>query len=86
MKRGEMLRRLEDRGDRLPVVLMATLPVLSIRVGVTFLRLQARRKRGVRRFRHTLEAGGMPRREADLLAQAYHEAGSLRNMLRSSLP
>ena len=74
-----------DLGDRLPVVLMATLPVLSIRIGVTFLCFQSQRKGGVRRFRHTLEAGGMPRREAALLAQAYHEAGSLRKMLRSSL-
>jgi len=75
-----------DTGDRFPVVLMAALPVLVIRFGLTFLRFQSRRKRGVRRFRDALKAGGMPRREAALLARSYHEAGSLREMLRGSLP
>ncbi len=70
-----------DRGDRLPVVLMATLPGLMVRVGVVFLRFQSERKRGVRRFRRTLVAGGMPPDGAARLAQAYHEAGSLRGIL-----
>lgn len=75
-----------DSGDRLPVVLMAAVPVLVVRAGVSFLRFQARRKRGVRRFRRVLAASGLPAADADRLAQAYHAAGSLREILRSSLP
>jgi len=63
-------------------VLMAALPGLTIRFGLTFLRFQSRRKEGVRRFRDALEARGMPPWEAGLLAQSYHEAGSLREILR----
>ncbi len=68
--------------DRLPVVLIAAIPVLAVRVGVGFVRFQSRRKRGVRRFRRELIAGGMPPAQAARLAQTYHEAGSLRTMLR----
>lgn len=71
----------EDQ-DRLPVVLMATLPVLGVRVAVGFLRFQSRRKRGVRRFRRVLIDSGMPPFQAAVLAQAYHEAGSFRGILR----
>ncbi|HEX9340773.1 MAG TPA: hypothetical protein VF992_06340 [Thermoplasmata archaeon] len=77
---------MSDTGDRFPVVLMATLPRLAMNLGLTFLRFQSHRKRGVRRFRDALEAGGMPHREAALLARSYHEAGSLREMLRGSSP
>ena len=75
-----------DHGDRLPVVLMAAVPILTVRLGVTFVRFQSRRKRGVRRFRRALEAGGMPKEGAARLAQAYHEASSLRKMIRGALP
>jgi hypothetical protein len=71
-----------DRGDRLPVVLVATLPGLAIRFGWGFLRYQARRKRGVRSFRGVLLRGGMPYGSADRLARAYHEVGSVRRLLR----
>ncbi len=72
--------------DRLPVVLMATIPILAVQVAMGFLRFQSRRKQGVRRFRRTLVEGGMPPSEAARLAQAYHEAGSIREILRGSLP
>ena len=71
-------------GDRLPVVLMTTVPVLAITIGMGFLRFQARRKGGVRIFRRALERSGMPRDQAARLAQAYHDAGSLRKMLRGA--
>jgi hypothetical protein len=73
-------------GDRLPVVLLATVPVLAVRVAVTFLQLQARRKEGVRRFRRALEAEGMPRDEASRLAQAYHDAASIRRLVGAVKP
>ena len=69
-------------GDGLPVVLAAAVPLLAVQVGVGFLRLQVRRKRGVRGFRRALIRNGMPREQAGRLAQAYHEAGSLRLLLR----
>lgn len=72
-------------GDRLPVLLMASLPALAVRFGVGFLRLQSRRKRGVRRFRRALVASGMDPRQAASLAQRYHDAGSIRQLLRNGL-
>jgi len=75
----------EDQ-DRLPVVLMATVPVLAVRFAVGFLRFQSRRKRGVRQFRRVLLEGGMSPAQAARLAQAYHEAGSLRALLRGAIP
>lgn len=71
-----------EDGDRLPVVLMASLPGLTIRFGVGFLRLQARRKRGVRQFRRALVKSGMDPRQAASLAQRYHDAASVRVLLR----
>ncbi len=68
--------------DRLPVVLMAAIPVLAVRIGVGFLRFQARRKRGVREFRRALIESGLTRAQAARLAQTYHGAGSLREILR----
>jgi len=74
-----------DRGDRLPVVFLENLPGLAARFGWGFLRYQARRKRGVREFREELLRSGMPRNRVDPLAQAYHDAGSIRRLLRTSL-
>ena len=70
--------------DSLPVVLAAAVPLLAVQVGVGFLRLQVRRKRGVRGFRRALIRSGMPKEQAARLAQTYHEAGSLRLILRGA--
>ena len=70
--------------DSLPVVLVAAIPVVAIRLSVGFLRFQARRRRGVQRFRETLMQSGMPREQAARLAQSYHDAGSLRKVLRAA--
>ena len=70
--------------DSLPVVLVAAIPVVAIRLSMGFLRFQARRKRGVQRFRETLMQSGMPREQAARLAQSYHDAGSLRKVLRAA--
>lgn len=69
--------------DGLPVIFAAAVPVLAMQVGVGFLRLQVRRKRGVRRFRRELIRGGMPREQASRLAQAYHDTGSVRQLLHT---
>ena len=68
--------------DSLPVMLMATVPLLAVQFSVEFLRFQSRRKRGVRAFRKTLVRNGMPREQAARLAQSFHEAGSFRKILR----
>ncbi len=70
--------------DGLPVVFAAAVPLLAMEVGVGFLRLQVRRKSGVRRFRRALIRGGMPREQASRLAQAYHDTGSVRKILRGA--
>ena len=76
---------MSDRGDRLPVVFLEALPVLAARFGWEFLRYQARRKRGVEAFRRTLLQSGMPRDRVEHLARAYHDAGSVRRLLRTGL-
>lgn len=76
---------MSDRGDRLPVVLLETLPGLAARFGWGFLRYQALRKRGVRAFRSELLRSGMPRDRAEHLAQTYHEVGSVRRLFRTGL-
>jgi len=68
----------------LPIILIAGIPIVAVRLGVGFLRFQARRKRGVQRFRETLVRSGMPREQAERLAQNYHDAGSLRKVLRAA--
>jgi len=74
-----------DRGDRLPVILLGTLPGLAARFGWGFLRYQARRKRGVQAFRRALLRSGMPRDRVEPLAQAYHDIGSVRSLLRTGV-
>ncbi len=70
-----------DDSGQLPVF-MAAVPLLAVQFGWGFLRFQSRRKRGVRAFRKALVRAGMPREQAARLAQAYHEAGSFRKILR----
>lgn len=70
--------------DGIPV-LMAAVPLIAMQFGVGFLRFQNRRKRGVRAFRRALVRSGMPRDQAARLAQAYHDAGSLRKILRGTV-
>lgn len=71
--------------EGLPVVVMAAVPLVAVQLGFEFLRFQSRRKRGVRSFRRTLVRGGMSKEQAARLAQTYHEAGSLRELVRSAL-
>ncbi len=71
--------------DGMPVILAAAVPLLSMQLGMEFLRFQVRRKRGVRAFRRTLVRGGMSKEKAGQLAQTYHEAGSVRLLLRGAI-
>lgn len=70
--------------DRLPLALAATIPVLVVRVGLGFLRFQGKRRRGAHAFESALLAGGLPRARAAQLTQQYHDAGSLRKILRGT--
>lgn len=70
--------REEWRG--LPVVVAAAMPVVGVRLGATYLRFLMKRKRGVRAFRRALLAAEVPRERVGELAQAYHEAGSIRTI------
>jgi len=70
--------------DGLPLVFVAAIPVAAVRLGVGFLRFQARRKRGVQSFRATLVRYGLPRQQAARLAQNYHESGSIWKLLRAA--
>ncbi len=72
------------RGDT-AVLIAAAVPLFAVEVGVGFLRFQVRRKRGVRAFRRALQRSGMPKEQASRLAQAYHEAGSIRKIVRGAV-
>jgi hypothetical protein len=74
-----------NREDPLPLVLLGHLPGLAATFGWGFLRYQARRKSGVRAFRTMLLRSGMPRDRVELLAQAYHDVGSVRRLVHSGL-
>ncbi len=71
-------------GDRLPLVLAATVPVLVLRLGAEYLRFLGKRRSGVRAFHGALVAGGMSPTLADRLAATYHEAGSIPRILREA--
>ena len=65
----------------LPVALAATVPLLILRLGVSFLRLKVKRRAGVRAFRAALVRGGMNRDAAGRLAAEYASYGRLRTYL-----
>lgn len=74
---------MSDRGDRLPLVLAATVPILALRLGAEYLRFLGKRRLGVRAFERALLEGGMPQARVGELSQAYHEVGSLSTILRA---
>ncbi len=69
----------------LPVALAATVPILVTRLGFSFLRMKAKRRRGVRAFHKALVRGGMSRRLADRFAAEYEGIGRLRTYLPAGL-
>ncbi len=69
----------------MPVALAATVPVLVLRIGIGFLRMKAKRRRGVRAFRRALVRGGMSPEAARHLAEEYESFGRLRTYLPEGL-
>ena len=65
----------------IPVVLAATVPVLVVRLGLTFVRMKVKRRGAVRRFRRELLRGGMTPAHADRFAADYEALGRLRAYL-----
>ncbi len=72
-----------SEGDRLPLVLAATMPRLALRLGAEYLHYLGKRRNGVRAFERALLEGGMPRGPASDLARTYNEMGSLSTVLRA---
>lgn len=58
-------------------------PVLLVKFGLTFLRYEMRRKRGVRAFKKELRAQNMGREHVNLLTKSYQSAGSVRNLINN---
>lgn len=65
----------------MPIEIAARMPGFLLRLGVGFVRMQRKRKSGVREFRRTLLESGLPVAFANRLAGAYYETGSPRNLL-----
>ena len=71
--------------DSLPVVLVAAIPVVAIRLSVGFLRFQARRRRGVQRFRETLMQSGMTDEQAFKLSEQYMSSLNLGGIIAKAV-
>lgn len=74
-----MTRRNSRTG--IPVAIAATMPLFLVRLGVTFVRMKAKRRGAVRQFRRALLREGMSPRMADRLASEYAALGRLRTYL-----
>jgi len=72
------------RNDSAILVLTTTVPLVALRLGATYLRCLATRRRGVRTFERTLRSGGMPKEDAARLAETYMSVGSLRGLIQSA--
>ena len=66
------------------LLLASRVPLLVLRFGTGYLRFLGRRRRGVDTFHRTLLEGGMPPERATQLADAFHEVGSLPNLIRGA--
>jgi hypothetical protein len=80
-----MTTRTRNSGTGLPVVIAAAVPVLLVRLGFTFVRMKAKRRGAVRRFRRALLRGGMRPELAELLVADYERLGRLRSYLPGDL-
>ena len=72
-----------DRGG-FAVIVMAAVPLLALQAGAGYLRFEVRWKRSVRMYRKALLGGGLRWVQAVRLAQTYHDAGSVRQILRGA--
>ncbi len=69
----------------MPVVIAAAVPLLLVRLGLTFVRMKAKRRGAVRRFRHALLRGGMRPEFAERLVADYEAIGRIRSYLPRGL-
>lgn len=76
-----MAPRTTNSGIGMPVAIAATVPLLIVRFGFTFLRMKSKRRGAVRRFRRALLRGGMSPELASRLATDYEALGRLRTYL-----
>ena len=67
------------------VEIVAAVPVLVLRLGVTFLRVKVKRRRGVRVFRRQLKHSGFSREQVKGLVADYERMGRLRDYLPGEL-
>ena len=65
----------------MPVALAAGIPLVLFRLGIVFVRMKVKRRRGVRAFRKALIRTGMERGFANQLADVYASYGRLRSYL-----
>ena len=65
----------------LPVAVVATVPVLLLRLSVSFLQMKVKRRGAVRTFRRKLVRGGMSPAFADRFAADYEALGRLRTYM-----
>lgn len=61
------------------------MPILVVKAGVAFLRLKARRNRGVRVFRRQLKHSGLSKEQIKGLVTDYARLGRLRSYLPGDL-
>jgi len=69
----------------MPVAIAATVPLLLVRLGFTFVRMKAKRRGAVRRFRRALLRSGMRPELAERLVADYERLGRLRSYLPGGL-
>jgi len=75
----------KNSGIGMPVVIAATVPVLVVRLGFTFVRMKVKRRGAVRRFCRALLRGGMTRENAHRLATDYEAIGRMRTYIPRGL-
>lgn len=72
-------------GIGMPVAIAATVPLLLVRLGLSFVRMKAKRRGAVRRFRRALLRGGMSPELAERFVSDYEALGRLRNYMPRGL-
>ena len=72
-------------GIGMPVAIAATVPLLLVRLGLTFLRMKLKRRGAVRRFRRALLRVGMAPELAERFVADYEKLGRLRSYLPKGL-
>ena len=80
-----MTTRTKNSGIGMPVAIAAAVPILLVRLGFTFVRMKAKRRGAVRRFRRALLRGGMAPELAERFVADYEKLGRLRSYLPKGL-